>query len=202
MILKKFKKLNETNSILHSQIINVKKKMKDEIDKERVVRSETIRSINGILTRSIDKNMEVIHIYEKENKIFVIVIINESDDIKMYTYMVYSQESCKDVDWVSKLEGNYIKEDKDLKNSTYDTVFIDAIDTNEFYKLKRHASILLGQLEQYLISKGFKGKIKGEVDRFAPTLYIGGEERKLDNFYVKNSFNIKNGYFIKEINTK
>lgn len=202
MFLKKSKKLEEANSILHSEIIDIKQKMKSELDKEYNMRNEVINSINGILGNAIGKNMEVLHIYEKENKIFIVVIINESDDIKMYTYMVYSQEPCLDVEWVSKLEGNYITEDKDLQNLTYDTVFIDAIDTNKFYTLKKHGSILLAQLECYLIRKGFKGKIKGEVDRFAPTINIDGEERRLDYFYVKNDFIIKNGYFIKEINAK
>src|SRR5699024_10969533 len=118
-------KLEEANSILHSEIINVKKKMKDEIDKELAIRSETIKSINGILAKSIEENMEVIHIYEKENKAFVVVIINKSDNIKMYTYMLYSQEPCLEVNWVSRLEGNYKKEDKNLN---YDAVFIDTID--------------------------------------------------------------------------
>lgn len=202
MFLKKSKKLEEANSILHSEIIDIKQKMKSELDKEYNMRNEVINSINGILGNAIGKNMEVLHIYEKENKIFIVVIINESDDIKMYTYMVYSQEPCLDVEWVSKLEGNYITEDKDLQNLTYDTVFIDAIDTNKFYTLKKHGSILLAQLECYLIRKGFKGKIKGDVDRFAPTINIDGEERRLDYFYVKNDFIIKNGYFIKEINAK
>lgn len=202
MFFKKFKKLKEANRILHLEIIDVKQKMKNELDKERNIRSEVIKSINSNLGNAIGKNMEVLHIYEKENKTFIVVIINERDDIKMYTYMIYSQEPCTDVVWVSKLEGNYKKENKDLTNLTYDTVFIDAIDTNERYKLKKHASILLAQLECYLISKGFKGKIKGEVDRFAQTMNIDGEERRLDYFYVKNDFIIKNGYFIKEINSK
>lgn len=199
MFFKKLKKLEEANSILHSEIINVKKKMKDEIDKELAIRSETIKSINGILAKSIEENMEVIHIYEKENKAFVVVIINKSDNIKMYTYMLYSQEPCLEVNWVSRLEGNYKKEDKNLN---YDAVFIDTIDTNEFYKLKGHGSILLAQLEYYLIRKGFKGKINGKVDRFAPPIIIDGKERRLNYFYDKNNFIIKNGYFIKEINNK
>ena len=63
---------------------------KNELDKERNIRSEVIKSINDNLGNAIGKNMEVLQIYEKENKTFIVVIINERDDIKMYTYMIYS----------------------------------------------------------------------------------------------------------------